>query len=49
MEIHGQGFRGRGDGSGRNHELGKLGNVDLGFEKFPLRLSALVAEESVGR
>jgi hypothetical protein len=26
-----------------------LGNVDLGFNQFPLRLSTLVAEESVGR
>src|ERR1035438_5425419 len=49
-EIQGQGFRGQGgERSGRRSELRMLGNVELGRDEFPLRLSALMAEESVGR
>src|ERR1019366_3297046 len=39
----------REERSGRNDELRMLGDMELGRDEFPLRLSALVAEESVGR
>src|SRR5271157_2552687 len=48
-KIHGQGLRGRGERSWRNNELRVLGDMELGRNEFPLRLSALVAEEGVGR